>query len=96
VIRRRGWGTATEPKNKAAIVPEVALVLIAFREPVAETRQHIVKLNGPDGKPMFHWNIEASTNDKVEGIVARIGDCGATQSTSFKQVLVGAGVRSTE
>ena len=81
-----------EPENDSAVVAEVALVLVAMSKAVAEPREHEIKLRGPDGEVLGHRNVDASTDDEIEGIIAWVvgGDTGGL--ASLEQILVGIGV----
>ena len=61
-----------EPDHHAAVIAEVALVVVARSEGVAEPGQHKIKLCRPDGKVFGQGDIEASPNHKIPGIVARV------------------------
>ena len=59
------------PDHNTPVVAEVALVLIALGEVIAEASQYKIKLRRPDREVMAHGNIETPANHKIEGIIAR-------------------------
>ena len=63
---------ALEPKNESGLVAEVTLVLIARGKAVAETCKHIINLRWPNRDRFSYRDIDASTEDEVEGIIARV------------------------
>src|SRR5262249_16290533 len=89
--RRRGT-TAAEPENNTRVVAEIALVLLSLGKGVTEPGEHKIKLRGPDGEVSVHRNVEASPNDKIPGIVARVVRGGAGGLASLKQVLIRIGM----
>jgi hypothetical protein len=72
-----------EPKNDSSPIAEIALVLVALSETVAEPRQHKIKLCGPDSDGFGHWNVDPTTYDEIEGIVARVRSGSARRLASF-------------
>jgi hypothetical protein len=44
-----GKSNRLEPELNASLVTEVTLVLISLGESVAEAREHVINLRGPDG-----------------------------------------------
>jgi hypothetical protein len=73
-----------EPKNDSSPIAEIALVLVALSKTVAEPRQHKIKLCRPDGERFGHGNIDSSTDDEIEGIVARGCSGSATRLASLE------------
>ena len=73
-----------EAKNDSGLVTEIALVLVALSKGVPEPCQHIIELCRPDGHGMGHRNVDPSTNDEIERIVAGVIGGGASGLTGFK------------
>src|SRR5258706_4950706 len=59
-----------KPKNDSGLVAEVALVVVAACEIIAETSQHIIDLCRSDRNVRTNLNVNSSANDEVKGIVA--------------------------
>jgi len=75
-----------EPKYDAGVVAEVALVVVALGKAIAKPRQHKIKLCRPDGDGFCHGNVEPSTYDEIEGVVAGVLRSDAGRLTSLKEV----------
>jgi hypothetical protein len=55
----------------SSLVPEVALVIVALREVIAEASQQVLKLRWPDGDLLSHRDVDASADEKIKRIVTR-------------------------
>ena len=72
-----------EPEYDAGVVAEVALVVVALGKAIAKPRQHKIKLCRPDGDGFCHGNVDPSTYDEIERIVAGVCSRGASVLTSL-------------
>src|ERR1700739_133785 len=86
----------SETDNDSGLIAEIALVLVAVRKTVAEARQHKIKLRRPNGKRFGHGNIDPTTDDKVERIVAGVGAADTGRLTSLDQILISIGVSAAK
>ena len=59
-----------EPENDAAIVPEVALVVISTSKRIAEACQHKIKFRRPDRDGFAQRDIDSPADDEIPSIVA--------------------------
>jgi len=88
-----------EPDHNAAVVAEVALVVVAVGKTVAEAGQHKIKLSRPDGNVFGQGDIEPTTNDEIPGIVTGVVGKVASARVHTKvveQAIVGIGVRAAK
>jgi hypothetical protein len=68
-----------EPDNYASLYAEIALVVVAAGERIAETRQDVIGLRCTDGEHFIDWNVDAPTNDEIKRIVRGRTDATAAQ-----------------
>ena len=59
-----------ETKLNTRLIAEVALVVVASGESIAEARQEVVNFCWPDGEMLAYRNVDAATDDEIERIVA--------------------------
>ena len=85
-----GGRALLEPEHNTGLIPKVALVVIASRERIAETGEHVVELDGPDCDKASDWNVDAASDDEIKRIVAGRSRCieSAIHSASLNQVSV--------
>jgi hypothetical protein len=60
-----------KPELNACLISEIALIVVSVGEGVAKASKQIIKFNRADRNLWGQRNIEASTNNEIEGIVAR-------------------------
>lgn len=88
--------TSLEPKNDSAVVPEVALVVVATSECISEASQHKIKLCRPDRDRLGQRHVQSSANDEVPSVVAGISDRCTNACARFLHVAVSIGVGSAK
>ena len=66
----------------SSLVPEVALVIVALREVIAEASQQALKLRWPEGDLLGHRDVDASADEEIKRIVTRDLLCVAVQPWS--------------
>ena len=79
-----------EPDNYASLYAEIALVVVATGERIAETRQDVIGLRCTDGEHFIDWNVDAATNDEIKRIVRGRTDATAAHIANI-YVCVGMG-----
>jgi len=87
---------ALEPNNDSGLVSEIALILIACRKSVAETCKHEIKLCWSNRDRSRQRDIDASTNDEIERVVARVICRCASSLASLLKILICVGVSPSE
>jgi hypothetical protein len=85
-----------EPENDATLVAEITLVLVAVCESIVKASEHEIELCRPDSNRFGHWNIDASTQDEGEGIIAWIRRTSARALASLCQICESIGMGTAE
>ena len=57
---------ALKQENDAGLIPEIALVIVAMCEGVADTREYA------NGHGFVNRDVETSSNDKVKGVCSGV------------------------
>lgn len=99
VLKTRFTATHLEPEYDAAVVPEVALVVISTSKRIAEARQHKIKFRRPDRDGFAQRDVDSPANDEIPSIVAWIPTPYAdawVHADIVLQILVKIGVGSSE
>ena len=79
-------------EHDSTVVAKIVLVVIAPGKVIAEPRQYIIDLHGPDRDVVLQGNIETPTNDESGCIVARSQGASAGECASTRQIAVSIGV----
>lgn len=58
-----------EAELKTGLESEVALVIVARSEVVAEPRQEVIELRDPNSNLLIDRNVNSATNDKIPRVV---------------------------
>lgn len=88
-----------EPEYDAAVVTEVALVVVSTGKGIAEARQHKIKFRRPDRDGFAQRDVDPPANDEIPSIVAWIPTPYAdawVHADIVLQILVKIGVGSSE
>ena len=98
-LRTYQWNQAPlETELYSSLVPEVALVVVPVGKVIAKPGQQVLELRWPDGDVLIHWNVDASTNEEIKGIIAGglAGDETARSRAGTVEIPVEIAVSSAE
>jgi hypothetical protein len=69
-------------EDDAGLIPEIALVIVAMCEGVAETREYVINFCYANGDGVVNRDVGTPSNDKVKGVIAR-----AFRDDAFRKIL---------
>src|ERR1700740_2474114 len=82
-----------EAEHHAGLYAEIALIVVAARERIAEASQHVVGLRRADSKRFIDGNVHAPTDDEIKRIVRGRTDAA---SAHIANIYVRIGMRAAE